>query len=107
MELLRSLWRGDVSLVRTFWGFGVGGYFFFGIASTYVESQRAIFSTNIKSAVVISLGLLLLVYCVLVFVAIWRSANKYKGLQRYAILAKACVVVGVLVIITGIVLPFL
>lgn len=72
MALIRDLWRGDVPLVKTYWLFGVVAGIFFRIAFAYG---------------------------VFISFATWKSANKYRGQQRYAILAKVAVIWGAAILI--------
>ena len=99
MALIRDLWRGDLTLVKTYWLFGVVGGIFFHIAFTYIEYQSAVFSTGFGPAFVFGLVIFFFTYSAFILVAIWRSANKYQGLQRYAILAKVGVILGVMALI--------
>jgi|LQYC01.1.fsa_nt_gi hypothetical protein len=99
MDLIRDLWRGDVPLVKTYWLFGVVAGIFLTIAFAYIEYQSAVFSTAIGVIFVLGLVVCAFVYSVFISFAIWRSANKYQGLQRYAILAKVAVILGVMALI--------
>ena len=102
MDLILALWRGDVPLVRSYWLFGVVAGLFFNIAFMYIEYQNAVFSTGVGLIFVLALVVFVFTYSVLIFVAIWRSSNKYKGLQRYAILAKLAVILGVMALIKAV-----
>ena len=95
MDLMKSLWRGDISLVKTFWlfGFCVNLLFIAGINYFLIVNKQAL-ST---SAGYISLWVFIifsLIYAPFIYISIWRSANKYQGLQRYAIAAKIMVIIG-------------
>jgi hypothetical protein len=95
MDLIKSLWRGDISLAKTFWlfGFCVNLLFSAGINYFIIMNKHAL-ST---SAGFISLWVLIifsLLYAPFIYISIWRSANKYRGLQRYAIAAKIMVIIG-------------
>ena len=94
MDLVRDLWRGNVPLVKTYWLFGVGVGVLFSIASIYVEYHSA-FTTGFGLIFALGLSVIHLAYVPFILIAIWRSANKYKGLQRYAVLAKFSVVLRV------------
>ena len=93
MDLIRDLWHGEVPLVKTYWLFGVVAGIFFNIAFTYIEFQISALSTGIL-IFVLGLYSLSIIYFIFISVAIWRSANKYKGPQRFAILAKSSVILG-------------
>ena len=101
MGLIRDLWRGDVPLVKTYWLFGVVAGIFFRIAFAYIEYQGAVFSTALGAIFVLGLIVFVFAYSVFISFAIWKSANKYQGLQRYAILAKVAVILGVMMLVRG------
>ena len=99
MGLIRELWRGNVPLSRTFWGFLVGVILLLEapkvtLAVDPVISSYARFHPDILTTVSGVIFWILLFYWPFILIAIWRSANKYQGLQRYAILAKIFVIVG-------------
>lgn len=96
MDLIRDLWRGDVPLVKTYWLFGVLPGIFFNFAFAYIEYQSSVFPTVLGLIFVLGLVVFVFTYSVFISLAIWRSANKYQGLQRYAILAKVAVILGVM-----------
>ena len=99
MDLIRDLWRGDFPLVKTYWLFGVVAGIFFNITFAYIEYYSAAFSTGIGPVFVLGFIILVFIYSAFISVAIWRSANKYQGPQRYAILAKFSVILGVMALI--------
>jgi len=99
MGLIRDLWRGDVPLVKTYWLFGVVAGIFFKIAFAYIEYQGAVFSTALGTIFVLGLIVFVFAYSIFISFAIWNSANKYQGLQRYTILAKVAVILGVMMLI--------
>jgi len=103
MGLIRDLWRGDVPLVKIYWLFGVVAGFFFRIAFGYIEYQAAFFSTPLGGMFVLGLIIFVFAYFVFVSFAIWKSANNYKGLQRYAVLAKLAVILGMFMLIKALV----
>jgi phosphate starvation-inducible membrane PsiE len=94
MDLIRDLWFGDVPLVKTYWLFGVVVGIGFAIAFIYVEYQSAGLSTGFGPVFIIGLIVFYFIYVMFINIAIWRSANKYHGPRRYAILAKIMVVVS-------------
>ena len=102
MDLIRNLWRGDVPLVKTYWLFGVVAGIFFNIVFAYIEYQSAVFSTGLGPIFVLGLVVFVFTYTVFIFFATWRSANKYQGLQRYAILAKVSIIFGVMALIKAV-----
>jgi len=93
-NLVLDLWRGDVPLVKAYWLFGVVVGICFAITFAFIEYQSAGLSEGFGPVFIISLIMLYFVYVAFINVAIWRSANKYKGPKRWAILAKVMVLVS-------------
>ena len=94
MTLIKALWRGEIPLYKTFWLFGFAVNFLLNITFLYFEFQPHVLS-NIMG--IIFFGVLVLfavVYGPFILIATWRSANKYQGLQQYAIAAKFMVILG-------------
>ena len=92
MELIKDLWHGDIPLSKTFWLFGVCVSVLFKMIFLYFTLQPQTFSTEIGWIFFWLVTIVAVIYTPLILVSIWRSANKYKGLSRYAILAKVMVV---------------
>lgn len=94
MELIKALWRGDVSLAKTFWLFGVGVNWLFGVGLYYLLMlDPQVLSTPVFVTVCV-LVVSKMIYLPFICICIWRSANKYKGPQVGAILAKLVVIFG-------------
>jgi len=92
MGLVKRLWRGEVSLARTYWVYGVA-------VNIFIQSSVLLLSVLVESMPVLAFSLLgmiafSLVYMVFISVAIWRSSNRYQGNRAWAFLAKAAVVLG-------------
>ena len=86
--LLGDLWRGEVPLVITYWGFGVlGTLSIYGIASVIIEAYTNKF-------LALYLLAMMVFYQLFVSVSVWRSSKKYRGKNVYAILAQAAVFIG-------------
>ena len=102
MDLIKALWRGDVALVKTYWLFGVVAGIIFNIVFAYIEHQSALYSTVLGGLFVLALVVFVFAYSIFICFAIWRSANKYRGLQRYAILAKVAVILSVVALINAV-----
>ena len=86
--LLGDLWRGDVPLVITYWGFGVVGTLsIYGISSVIIEAYTNKF-------LALYLLAMMVFYQLFVSVSVWRSSKKYRGKNVYAILAQAAVFIG-------------
>ena len=94
MALIKALWRGDISLAKTFWLFGFGVNLLLTVVFLYLNSQPAILSNALGRIFFFSLVAFYVIYGSFVLIAIWRSANKYQGLQRISILAKIMVIIG-------------
>jgi len=95
LDLIRLLWRGEISLAKTFWLFGFCVNILLSAGINYfliLNPQTLSTSTGYISLWV--LVIFSLIYAPFIYISIWRSANKYKGLQRYAIAAKIMVIIG-------------
>ena len=101
MELVKQLWRGEVSLVRTYWIFGVLVGALFTIASVVIEFNYIQLSKSFGQFPMYVLLAAQYTYFPFICVAIWRSANKYTGPNYWAILAKVAIVLGVLMLISN------
>jgi len=111
MELVRQLWRGEISLVRSYWLFGVLGSVLLRIPSTY----WAVWGQPPSDAVGLGYAGIVVIYTFVALIGIWRSATKYydnciqagsehlKKKRIWATLAKVGVVLGFLTLINGIV----
>ena len=93
MDIIKALWRGNIPLVKTFWLYG------FSVTLLLVTTMNYFLIYNKQalsaSVVYISIWVLIafsIIYFPYIFISIWRSANKYQGLQLYAIAAKIIVI---------------
>lgn len=97
MGLIKSLWRGDVALWKTYWLFAVLGGFAFNLSFVYIEfNSIAFYAIPGADLLVWTLTGCAFVYGVFMLFAIWRSASKYTGPRTYAVLARIVVVFGAL-----------
>jgi hypothetical protein len=96
MELIKDLWRGDIPLVRTYWLFGCVPTIIFYLGFAYIDYLDSIYKLGSAILWLFILYVLDLIYSLFMSVAIWRSANKYQGMQRFVILAKVSVIFGVM-----------
>jgi len=94
MQLIRDLWRGDVTLGKTFWLFGFGVNLLLTIIFLFFNNQPDILAILPGKIFFFSLLVFSIIYGPFVLIAIWRSANKYQGLPRFAILAKIMAIFG-------------
>lgn len=89
-RLLRRLARGHFGLARTYWAFGFGGLLVQGILLALAANDGKL---------TVAVGMLSLFYAVLLSVGIWRAANRYEGKTIWTWLAKATVVLAILLVI--------
>jgi hypothetical protein len=97
MDLIKSLWRGDVPLVKTYWLYGFFGWNLLGAALAVLEQSFPSPLPLSGAFILLLVSFFALAYWVLTIVAIWRSASKYKGNSLWALLARLAVVIGVFV----------
>ncbi len=102
-EFVKRLWRGEVSLLVTFWGFGVAGGLLLNIPF-FIESTGAF--NEPRNLILLTLSInaaaaVLVTYTLFTAVAIWRSATLYEGPLIWSVLAKVVVIVRVLPFVVG------
>jgi hypothetical protein len=92
-NVVTRLWRGDIPLVKTFWGVGVLGNL----------AYRAVIVACLVTPPLSAMPWLLLIvalgyigYVVFASVTIWRSAGRYAGGPSWRQLARALVVLNAL-----------
>jgi hypothetical protein len=84
------LWRGEVGMARVFWEYAIA----FGTLANLITTALA-FGTYLATGSVllgVIIFLLPLPYNVLIVVAVWRSASRYRGPPIWATLARVVVV---------------
>ncbi len=80
-NVVRTLWRGDVSLGRTFWLWGVLGGF--------ISAAVAAIPLLIWVSLDYLLGIVIVtVYQLFIAIAVWKSAGKYQGRKFWFVLAR-------------------
>jgi hypothetical protein len=84
--MFERLWLGYLPLGTTYWMFGVGAKLVLGLILVGLEDH------NPESMVTLSMFAFNLAYSVFISVAIWRSADHYRGRRTWAGLAKVAVV---------------
>ena len=92
--LVVDLWRGDVPLVKAYWLYGVVVGICVAIIFVYIDYMSTGMSTGFGPVFLLALMLSYFLYTSFINVAIWRSAGKYRGPKRWAILARIMVVVS-------------
>jgi hypothetical protein len=90
-NILLRLWRGQLSLPVSYWVFGVLGRLIWVIAIDLLRPNARI-ETFLLSAGMIG-------YSIVVYVGIWRAADRYTGRKEWAFLAKCVVVLGVILLV--------
>ena len=82
--LVARLWRGDVSLARTYWLYGI-------LANVVFRAAIAFAIGHVTLVLLLPLLFTYLAYCVFISVAIWRATGRYQGHRGWRDLAR-CVV---------------
>ncbi len=88
---LTRLWRGEVSLAETYWGWGV--VYPLGLVLLAAITSKALPEIT---ALIVWLQWLRVPYYAFISIAIWRSSGRYRGPRIWAGLARIAVVLGVL-----------
>ena len=82
--VIRRAWLGYVSLPITYWALGMGG-------GLLVVIARAVVTTHAGAVWALPWELFGLAYYVFTSIAVWRSANRYRGRRIWAQLAQVAV----------------
>jgi len=99
-----KLFKGEISLFITFWIYGI----FIGFSLGYLlEFISKMYHTEITSNILllfafIFINFLVIVYNMFMWIAMWRSANKYKGKKSISELVKLYVVFSIFVTFSAI-----
>jgi hypothetical protein len=96
------LFKGDVSLVTTYWVFGVliGGLAtraLFGVIE-YNYSTLAVAMDGKGLVLLQAVQWLLIAYSFFILIAIWRSAGKYEGSATWSGLARGAVILNIVIL---------
>lgn len=91
---LVRLWKGAVSLPVAYWVWGMVGNAAWNILI-------GLASQTDRSALVLSVAALSILYYVFVFVAVWRSAGRYRGNRIWADLARVSLALGLIGTVAG------
>jgi hypothetical protein len=81
------VWRGQLSLPITYWGFGVVGNLIFSAAGQAINP-----SSTIERLLIIAC---MIAYSIFAYVGIWRAADRYTGRKAWALLAKLAVLFSI------------
>ena len=95
-EKLRALWAGEVPLPEAFWQYAVA----YGLLVNFVATILALLIAVIGAGpwLYVTVFFLPVPYNFLVMVAVWRSAERYPGPQKWADLARLVTLVGMLLL---------
>lgn len=88
-----ALWRGEIALPRVFWTYAVLYGLLVNLAST--GASMALFAADAPTPLALAVYFLPLPYNVLMVVAVWRSAGRFQGPQRWADVARVAVIAWV------------
>jgi len=92
---LKSLWAGEVPLPETFWWYAVA----YGVPANIVTSGLflILIVEDVTPWLLVPTFLLPVPYNIFVIITVWRSAEQYHGDQKWADLARAATVVGMII----------
>jgi hypothetical protein len=93
-SLLLRLYRGEVSLIRTFWTFFLSLPLLGDMIFTQFIFPMLDVESSEGTAAMFVWGTFMLVYGIIASIGLWRSACRYTGPSHWALLAKACAVLG-------------
>ena len=88
MSFVAALWQGQIPLVRTAWLYGGGALI--ALLSPLLAAS-ALAPTLVQTPAMLVLSLFVLLYGGFIAVAIWRSADNYRGWIAWRLLAKGSV----------------
>ena len=91
---------GEVPLCNMYWGLYVLGSAIFVYIATAINNIINPEYTRLQLLVVFIWFFYFICYQVLINVGVWRSANAYKGIKIWGILAKISIVLSFIVTIT-------
>lgn len=89
-ETIKALWAGDVPLPRVFWQYAIVGGFLVNLVGTILVMILA--TNDVATVWQVLVFSLPIPYNVLMLVAVWRSAGKYRGRPSWANLARSAIV---------------
>jgi hypothetical protein len=87
---LIKLFKGEISLVMTYWFWFVAICLALSLAFEYYYSHHLQ-----PNYITYSVALLVMVYTFFILIAVYKSASKYQGWKGWRILAKAIVIINV------------
>lgn len=93
-NLLNNLWNGNLGLAMTYWVYGVLGGVVWAVGILALRPEPGSDFAKI-------IYFMMVAYYVVVYIGIWKAANKFTGNNLWAILAKLVVVIVVLPFVIG------
>lgn len=98
-QTIRKVWRGEERLVITYWLYYTIGSVFFAQVLPLIFATLGLYEgqTIGVSILVLFYSIFSLMYVVFALVATWRSAGNYDGKAVWSILARAAVILAILV----------
>ncbi len=103
-KVIKRLWRGEVRLVMTYWVYGLIGFFVYSVVAGALIGFLFLWSDISNETLANLAPFSIIPYDVFFFFAIWRSASNYEGPVIWSVLAKASVVIGIIVTIGELIL---
>jgi hypothetical protein len=88
---VKRLWRGEESLPRAFWEYALLYGTLANLATT--GAMLAAVAADLPALLALAIYLTPLPYNMLMVVAVWRSAARYRGRPEWATLARIAIVV--------------
>ena len=95
-EHVKRLWAGALPLHEAFWHYAIVFGLLVNIAT--ITLFLGLYVADADTTLLVAAFLLPVPYNLLVGVAVWRSADRYQGPQRWADLARAASLVWLLVL---------
>ena len=93
-NLMIRLWQGEVGMARSFWEFGVVYGTLIHMVATGLAFGALV--AGIPAWIAVVIFLLPAPYTILVVVAVWRSADRYRGPSGRAHLARTVILIWAL-----------
>jgi hypothetical protein len=93
-SVLMKLFKGELKLLITFWTFCISLPLLGDLIFTQLVFPLLDVESSEGTAAMFVWGTFMLVYGIIASIGLWRSACRYTGPSHWALLAKACAVLG-------------
>lgn len=90
-KLVLALWCGDVPLRRVFWEYAVLYGTLLNLVTTLIS--LVVLQAEGLEVVAVAIFLLPMPYNVFMVIAVWRSASRYEGPEKWAQIARIAAIV--------------